>query len=188
MERPAGSTVVRAMARTVAPALGAAIALATSSAVAQEILFNSTQLTQKNEYTTRIEGPAVNAAGDLFVANIRIPGAADPDRKGGGIGVMKSGTTQSELFGQPLPDDGIGNGIRFDLQGRMYVADLPRRSGILRRLPIRMIPRGRPSPGPTTSRSRVTARCTPAIPISARAPAASGELQEGRMAGPSARS
>ncbi|MEA2882593.1 MAG: signal peptidase [Bradyrhizobium sp.] len=126
MERLAGSTMVRAMARTVVLALGAAFALAASGAGAQETLFKSIQLTPKNEYTTRIEGPAVNAAGDLFVANIMIPGAADADRKGGAIGLMKSGTTQSAMFGQPLPDGGIGNGIRFDLQGRMYVADFPK--------------------------------------------------------------
>jgi sugar lactone lactonase YvrE len=102
---------------------GAAFAIMAFVAVAQEVLFESKQLTKSNEYTTRIEGPAVNPAGDLFVANIRIPGAASADTKGGAIGLMKSGTTQSGVFGFPLPGGGIGNGIRFDLQGRMYVAD-----------------------------------------------------------------
>lgn len=110
-------------ARRLAP--GAVLAVTAFSAAAQEVLFDSKQLTRSNEYTTRIEGPAVNAAGDLFVANIKIPGAADADKKGGAIGRMKSGTTQSEVLGPPLPDGGIGNGIRFDLQGRMYVADFP---------------------------------------------------------------
>jgi signal peptidase len=128
MERPGQWPLVRlAIARAVsrlAPA--AAFAVTALGAAAQEVLFDSRPLTQKNEYTTRIEGPAVNAAGDLFVANIKIPGAADADSKGGAIGVMKSGATQSAMFGQPLPDGGIGNGIRFDLQGRMYVADFPK--------------------------------------------------------------
>lgn len=91
-----------------------------------EELFVSKPLTPIKEYTTHIEGPAVNAAGDLFVANIKRPGAGDD---GGGIGRVKSGTTASELCTTlpkvPSPNgvQGIGNGIRFDLQGRMYVAD-----------------------------------------------------------------
>jgi signal peptidase len=90
---------------------------------AAEELFVSKQLAQSNEYTKGIEGPAVNAAGDLFVVNIRRPGTANPEKKGA-IGRMKKGATQSELFAV-LPNDGVGNGIRFDLQGRMYVADFP---------------------------------------------------------------
>jgi sugar lactone lactonase YvrE len=91
--------------------------------LAAEQLFVSKQLTPTNEYTRGIEGPAVNAAGDLFVVNIRRPGTPNPDKKGA-IGRMKKGATQSEPFAV-LPDDGVGNGIRFDLQGRMYVADFP---------------------------------------------------------------
>jgi sugar lactone lactonase YvrE len=94
---------------------------AAGSGVAAEHLFVSDRISLPDEYTTHIEGPAVNAAGDLFVVNIRIPGAAAPD-KGGAIGRMKKGTTQSEVYAI-LPHDGIGNGIRFDLQDRMYVAD-----------------------------------------------------------------
>jgi sugar lactone lactonase YvrE len=109
-------------------AFGSACLLATifisGIGAAAEPLFHSQPLTRSNEYTTHIEGPAVNADGDLFVVNIKIPDAADPD-KGGGIGRMKKGTTQSELFAT-LPHDGVGNGIRFDLHGRMYVADFPR--------------------------------------------------------------
>jgi sugar lactone lactonase YvrE len=89
-----------------------------STGIAED-LFQSKPLTLKDEYTSHIEGPAVNAAGDLFVANIKIPGAGD---KGGAIGRMKNGTTTSQLFAI-LPNNGVGNGIRFDLAGRMYVAD-----------------------------------------------------------------
>jgi signal peptidase len=90
------------------------------AAAAGEELFVSKPLTLKDEYTSHIEGPAVNAAGDLFVVNIKIPGAGD---KGGGIGRMKNGTTTSERCAT-LPNNGVGNGIRFDLAGRMYVADV----------------------------------------------------------------
>jgi signal peptidase len=101
----------------------AAISAGGIGAAAGEELFVSKPLTPVKEYTTHIEGPAVNAAGDLFVANIKTQGAGD---NGGGIGRVKSGTTRSEFFA-PLPShdgvSGIGNGIRFDQQGHMYVAD-----------------------------------------------------------------
>jgi signal peptidase len=118
--KPRSSCIDRtAIARAFAVCLAAIYFPSTGIA---EDLFHSTPLTPKDEYTSHIEGPAVNAAGDLFVANIKIPGAGD---KGGGIGRMKNGTTTSELFAPPLPNNGVGNGIRFDLAGRMYVADFP---------------------------------------------------------------
>jgi signal peptidase len=102
----------------------AAISAGGIGVAAGEELFVSKPLTPVKEYTSHIEGPAVNAAGDLFVANIKIPGAGDD---GGGIGQVKSGATTSELFLPRLPSQngvqGIGNGIRFDQQNRMYVAD-----------------------------------------------------------------
>jgi signal peptidase len=104
----------------------AAISAGGIGVAAGEDLFVSKPLTPAKEYTSHIEGPAVNAAGDLFVANIKRPGAGDD---GGGIGRVKSGTATSELCATlpkvPSPNgvQGIGNGIRFDLQGRMYVAD-----------------------------------------------------------------
>src|SRR6185295_13357708 len=101
-----------------------AISAGGMGAASGEELFVSKPLTPVKEYTSHIEGPAVNAAGDLFVANIRIPGAGDT---GGAIGRVKSGATTSELFVPRLPSQngirGIGNGIRFDQQNRMYVAD-----------------------------------------------------------------
>jgi signal peptidase len=95
-------------------------AISCSGIAAAENLFDSKQLTPGGEYNKGIEGPAVNAAGDLFVVNIKIPGEAETLR--GGIGRVKKGATQSRFFTR-LPPGGAGNGIRFDLQGRMYVAD-----------------------------------------------------------------
>lgn len=115
-----GKSTVRALGRA---CLLAAIFIGGIGRGSAEELFVSKQLTPTNEYTKGIEGPAVNAAGDLFVVNIRRPGTASPDKKGA-IGRMKQGATQSEAFAV-LPNDGVGNGIRFDLQGRMYVADFP---------------------------------------------------------------
>jgi hypothetical protein len=85
-----------------------------------EDLFVSKQLTPGGEYNKGIEGPAVNAAGDLFVVGFKTQGADPTLRRN--IGQVKKGTAQSRL-GAKLPDRGRGSGIRFDLQGRMYVAD-----------------------------------------------------------------
>jgi len=65
------------------------------------------------EYTKGIEGPAVGPDGSLYVVNLR---------ENGTIGMVKFGTATSELFAK-LPSGSIGNGIRFDHSGRMYVAD-----------------------------------------------------------------
>ena len=74
--KPRSSCIDRtAIARAVAVCCLAAIYFP-SNGIAED-LFHSTPLTPKDEYTTHIEGPAVNAAGDLFVANIKIPGAGD---------------------------------------------------------------------------------------------------------------
>ncbi len=74
--------------------------------------FENRKLTP-SEYTKRIEGPAVDADGNLYVVNLG---------KNGTIGRLKPGAAKSELF-TPLPPGSIGNGIRFDRSGRMYVAD-----------------------------------------------------------------
>jgi sugar lactone lactonase YvrE len=75
-------------------------------------LFVSGRLTKCCEYT-HIEGPAVDAAGTLYVMNLHQRGT---------IGKMIPGATQSELFAT-LPAGSFGNGARFDRDGRMYVAD-----------------------------------------------------------------
>jgi sugar lactone lactonase YvrE len=79
---------------------------------AQDALFESRQLTP-GEYTKGIEGPAVGPDGNLYVVNFQ---------ESGTIGRLKPGAGQSELFAK-LPLGSIGNGIRFDRDGRMYVAD-----------------------------------------------------------------
>ena len=90
----------------------AALLLVTAAA-AEEALFVSREVGKATDYTKGIEGPAVDAAGVLYVANFG---------KLGSIEKLKPGAAQAELFVQ-LPDGNVGNGIRFDRQGRMYVAD-----------------------------------------------------------------
>ena len=88
-------------------------AAAPGLAIAEEALFESRQLTPSGEYTGGIEGPAVDADGTLYVVNFERQGT---------IGKVRAGATRSEPFAT-LPDGSIGNGIRFDRDGRMYVAD-----------------------------------------------------------------
>src|SRR5262249_22962242 len=76
-------------------------------------LFASRQVTPSAEYTFGIEGPAVDAAGVLYVVNFR---------KQGTIGRLRPGAAESELFTE-LPAGSIGSAIRFDRDGRMYIAD-----------------------------------------------------------------
>ena len=88
--------------------------MATHFATAQTELFVSRRLTpQEVIFTKHIEGPAVDAAGVLYVPNYL---------RDGTIGALKPGSAQPELF-TTLPPGSIGNGLRFDRDGRMYVAD-----------------------------------------------------------------
>src|SRR5262245_27820489 len=92
-----------------------------------EELFVSKRLTPEHEYTGQIEGPAVDAAGNLYVCNFAIPEDA---KIGGAIGKIAAGKAKSTLFATlPVVKNGAksvkskGAGIRFDRDGRMYVAD-----------------------------------------------------------------
>jgi len=84
-----------------------------SSAVAQDAPFQSRQVTPAGEYTHGIEGPAVDQQGNLYVVNFGKPGT---------IGKLPNGASQSELFAV-LPEGSVGNAIRFDREGHMFVAD-----------------------------------------------------------------
>jgi len=73
---------------------------------------DSTDFTPENSFTAGIEGPAVNAEGDLYAVNFQNEGTigrVSPDGHG-------------EIF-LSLPDGSVGNGIRFDREGNMFVAD-----------------------------------------------------------------
>ncbi|MGE0756395.1 MAG: SMP-30/gluconolactonase/LRE family protein [Pirellulaceae bacterium] len=86
--------------------------LAASVAPAQEVLWQSTPLTKAGEFTAGIEGPAVNRAGDIFAVNFARQGTI------GRVTPAGIGAVYLELTG-----GSIGNGIRFDRRGVMYVAD-----------------------------------------------------------------
>lgn len=86
--------------------------LALLTADPNETLFKATPLTKPNEFTAGIEGPACDAAGNIFAVNFAEQGTigrVTPDGKG-------------EVFVK-LEGQSVGNGIRFDRSGQMYVAD-----------------------------------------------------------------
>ncbi|MGJ4997559.1 SMP-30/gluconolactonase/LRE family protein [Bradyrhizobium sp. HKCCYLS3077] len=90
--------------------------LTTVPALASPKLFESTQLTPSGEYTFGIEGPAVDPQGNLYVVNLGKPGT---------IGKLAPEATASEKFTE-LPDGSIGNAIRIDAAGTMFIADYKR--------------------------------------------------------------
>ena len=80
--------------------------------VSAERLFAARPLTAEGSFTSGIEGPACDKQGNIFAVNFQRQGTigrVTPDGK-------------SEVFVE-LPGGSIGNGIRFDRQGIMYVAD-----------------------------------------------------------------
>jgi sugar lactone lactonase YvrE len=97
----------------VAAFVAALLAALMTAAGAEPALSESRQLTPSGEYTSGIEGPAVDTNGTLYVVNFG---------KQGTIGALNPGAPTSELFAT-LPDGSVGNAIRFDRDGRMYVAD-----------------------------------------------------------------
>src|SRR5262249_28190419 len=80
---------------------------------AQTKLFESAQVTPAGEYTLGIEGPAVDLARKLFLANLGHPGT---------IGRLPAGGAASQPFAE-LPQGSVGNSIRFDRDGTMFIAD-----------------------------------------------------------------
>jgi sugar lactone lactonase YvrE len=89
------------------------VAIAAPPAFAQTKLFESARVTSAGEYTFGIEGPAVDLDGNLFVVNFGKPGT---------IGRLPAGAAASEKYTE-LPQGSVGNSIRFDRDGTMFVAD-----------------------------------------------------------------
>ncbi len=72
----------------------------------------SSDFTAENTFTDGVEGPAVDMEGNLYAVSLK--------RKGD-IGIVdKNGN--AKVFVE-LPEKSIGNGIRFDKEGHMYIAD-----------------------------------------------------------------
>jgi len=89
------------------------LVIATPLTAAETKLFESVQVTPASEYTFGIEGPAADLDGNLFVVNFGKPGT---------IGRLPAGGAASEPF-TALPEGSVGNAIRFDRNGTMFIAD-----------------------------------------------------------------
>jgi len=90
------------------------VTLARSSAAApEEKLFVATPLTA-GEFTAGIEGPACDRDGNIYCVSFR--------KKQNIARVTPDG--RAEVFVE-LPEKSAGNGIRFDRDGMMFVADYP---------------------------------------------------------------
>ena len=105
--------------RTALPALRTAVlaaALASLSACASppahETLFLTTTFTPAHSFTKGIEGPAVDADGNIYAVNFARQQTIGK--------VSPGGTGQVYLT---LPGTSIANGIRFGSRGQMYLAD-----------------------------------------------------------------
>src|SRR4026207_825089 len=82
------------------------------AAAINELLFVATPLTEEGAFTEGIEGPACDAQGNIYAVNFarqQTIGKVTPDGK-------------ATVFAE-LPGKSVGNGIRFDRMGVMFVAD-----------------------------------------------------------------
>lgn len=75
-------------------------------------LFKSAVFTPEKSFTSGVEGPAVDKSGNLYAVNFDHQGT---------IGKVTPDGTASVFV--ELPEGSIGNGIRFDSHGNMFIAD-----------------------------------------------------------------
>ena len=83
-----------------------------TEAVLSKKHFVSVVFTEPKGFTGGVEGPAVDRDGNVYAVNFAKQGTigkVTPDGK-------------AEVF-VTLPDNSVGNGIRFDRKGTMYIAD-----------------------------------------------------------------
>jgi sugar lactone lactonase YvrE len=75
-------------------------------------LWQSQDVTAEHLFTTNCEGPATDKHGNLFVVNIG---------KDGTVALIRENTKPTVFLN--LPEGSIGNGIRFNKSGDMFIAD-----------------------------------------------------------------
>lgn len=112
--------------------VGAAASSSVNGATAVPALQSTTFVTD-GTFHAEIEGPAVDAAGNLYAVNF----IGQPEARSTGLGEKNTTQIADSYKGTigkvtpegvaslyfTLPAGSVGNGIRFDRQGRMYIAD-----------------------------------------------------------------
>lgn len=98
--------------RTSAPILVCLLMTGLNVVVADEKLFVAQPLTNPGEFTPGIEGPACDSLGNILAVNFARQGTI------GRVSPEGIGEVFLELSG-----GSVGNGIRFNSQGRMFIAD-----------------------------------------------------------------
>lgn len=83
------------------------------AARADEPLFSAKAITAEGAFTPGIEGPATDSAGFLYVVNFE---------KQQTIGRLFPDGSKPEVY-VTLPGNSVGNGLRFDRRGKLFVAD-----------------------------------------------------------------
>ena len=78
----------------------------------QHALFQSTDYTKENIFTTNIEGPAFDREGNLYVVNYQKDGTIGRVSPDGEVSLFIS-----------LPEGSIANSIQFNSKGEMFLAD-----------------------------------------------------------------
>lgn len=92
--------------------LAASIASCKEPAKKESALYQASDLTADSSFTNGAEGPAVDASGNIYAVNFAKEGTIGlipPDGKG-------------QVF-KELPNGSVGNGIRFNSKGDMFIAD-----------------------------------------------------------------
>lgn len=86
--------------------------LNTSLIFAQKNFFYATEFTKEGEFTSNCEGPSVDKAGNVYAVNINQDGT-----------IVRIAPDSKTSFFLTLPNDSVGNGIRFDSGNTFFVAD-----------------------------------------------------------------
>jgi len=102
---------------TTLPIVFSVTALAQTAAVTAIAPAQSEIFVAAGTFHAEIEGPAVDAAGNIYAVNFG--GAADAFK--GSIGKITPSGKASHFL--QLPKGSVGNGIRIDQQGQFYIAD-----------------------------------------------------------------
>src|SRR5687767_10875059 len=92
--------------------ISAALGMLAAAGATQDVRYQAEGLTPVKAFTAGIEGPATDKKGYIYAVNYQKQGTIGRTAPNGETGIWVT-----------LPEGSVGNGIRFDRAGMMYVAD-----------------------------------------------------------------